>query len=79
MTDRKELPLRIDDSPNGPVIRALCGAESAAIGSPRVRATAGHTAPDASPAALLRMVMHARSCRACQYSQLELDNQRILT
>ena len=70
-----ELPLRIIDQPGGPVIRCLCGVESARVtaasdgAAPIVRAArrlsapARGLAPDVSPGALLRMVAHAKACR----------------
>lgn len=71
MTGREEMPLRIDDSPAGPVIRCLCGAEAAVMDPPRAQRPTRHSVPDASPAALLRMVLHAKNCERARYLQLE--------
>ena len=76
MTDRRELPLRIDLVDGQPVIRALCGAEAALIDPSRRLPGIRHSQPDASPAALVRMVLHVKGCQACQYQALEEDNQR---
>jgi hypothetical protein len=62
MTGCDELPLRIDDTPGGPVIRCLCGVEAAVMDPPRAQPAIRHVVPDASPAALLLMVMHAKKC-----------------
>jgi hypothetical protein len=67
---RGELPLRVVESDGGFVIRCLCGAEAALV-RPAVTQMAGLRAsvkthpritPDLSPAAVLRMVAHARTC-----------------
>jgi hypothetical protein len=68
-----ELPLRIIDQPGGLVIRCLCGAEAAVVKpAPPVAAIvrAGHSmrrtnrtlSPDGTPAAVLRMALHAQQC-----------------
>lgn len=67
-----ELPIRVIDQPGGPVLRCLCGAESSTLrrgtvnrsmpglrGSGPAQLRAG---PDMSPAALVIMAAHARSC-----------------
>jgi hypothetical protein len=76
MTERRELPLRIDEDPDGPVIRCLCGAEAAVMDPPRAVPAIRHSVPDASPAALLRMVLHAKACQRGQYEQLEQTKGR---
>jgi hypothetical protein len=76
MTGRRELPLRIFDDPAGPVIRCLCGAEAALMDPPRAQPAVRHSVPDASPAALLRMVLHAKQCQRGQYEQLEQSARR---
>lgn len=52
-----ELPIRIFEEPGGSlVIRCLCGAEAA-------RAAGRLLAEDISPAALIRMILHAKKCK----------------
>ena len=63
-----ELPLRIIDDPNGPIIQCLCEAEAATIRTDRDR-----VARDVSPAAVARMAMHARTCLRGRNRQLELE------
>lgn len=83
MADR-EFPLRVVDTPGGAVIRALCGAEAALVkpvadqavpvmraaraSGPRVRGIS----PDSSPAAVLRMTLHTKTCLQCQNAAREL-------
>lgn len=50
-----ELPLRIVERDGNPIIKCLCGAEVAAVRSHRLEMTF-------SPAALFRMILHARKC-----------------
>lgn len=66
------LPLRIIDQPGGPVIRCLCGAEGAVLRAGLAnRSMTGlrgsgpalsRASPDLTPAAVLRMILHARNC-----------------
>jgi hypothetical protein len=66
------LPLRIIDQPGGPVIRCLCGAEAAVIRAGLSNSTMtglrgsgpalSHAGPDLTPAAVMRMVLHAKGC-----------------
>ncbi|HEV2375173.1 MAG TPA: hypothetical protein VGS19_23815 [Streptosporangiaceae bacterium] len=68
------LPLRVIDQPGGLVIRCLCGAESAVVRPSSelsvavVRASHGvgtlnrGVSPDVSPAAVVRMAAHAKTC-----------------
>lgn len=70
-----ELPLRVIDTHQGFVIRCLCDAESAvvqpvterAMGIVRANRGTGPTnrgiAADCSPAAVIRMAMHAKTCQ----------------
>ena len=67
-----ELPLRIDDAPNGAVIRCLCGAE-AAVMRPSITDQWRGTC-DPSAAGLLRMILHAKTCLRGQ--NLALETQR---
>jgi hypothetical protein len=55
-----ELPLRVDDAPDGAVIRCLCGAE-AAVMAPGITDQWRGTS-DPSAVGLLRMVLPARRC-----------------
>lgn len=58
---RGELPIRVIDEPGRPLrLAGLCGAEVA------VTADGSRISADASPAALMRMVLHARSCQRCK-------------
>lgn len=78
-----ELPLRIVDAPGGPVIRCLCGAESAVVrpsseqSAAIIRANRGSRimnrglSPDVSPAAVIRMIAHAKTCRRGQNAGAE--------
>lgn len=77
-----ELPLRIVELPAGYCVRCLCGAESAIIKPASahgeiIRAARGFgitnrdTSGDLSPAAILRMVVHARSCLRAQNASAE--------
>ena len=79
-----ELPLRIIDQPGGPVIRCLCGVESAVVragppagAAPVIRAAHGArvmaraVGPGTTPADVLRMVLHARRCVAGRNRQRE--------
>jgi hypothetical protein len=75
VTDRVELPIRIDDSAQGPIIRALCGAEAALMDPRRRQNALWNATPEASPTALLRMVRHAKTCARCKYLDLERRNQ----
>ncbi len=80
MTD---LPLRIAETPGGYVIRCLCGAESATVKASAepagaiVRAARGSAvanrgiSPDVSPAAVLRMALHAKRCLPARNRALE--------
>jgi len=75
-----ELPLRIVDQPGGAVVRCLCGAELASMRRGlanelvRLRSSAGrvHLSPDVSPAGLLCMIVHAKSCAAGQERQRQI-------
>lgn len=66
-----ELPLRVVDEPGGPYIRCLCGAEATVMrpeldhqrgGVVRTNRARLHAGSDLSPAALIRMVAHAKQC-----------------
>lgn len=72
MTGDAELPLRVVDTPAGPVIRGLCGLEAAILDPRRRQDPTRVMAPDVSPAALMRMVLHARRCQACLNRAAEL-------
>lgn len=76
-----ELPLRVVDAPGGPVLRCLCGAESAVIRSglanstmTRLRSSGPampHASADLTPAAVMRMILHAKNCLRGSNLQLE--------
>lgn len=66
-----ELPLRVVDTPGGPYIRCLCGAEATVMrpelnyqrgGLVRTNRAQVKAGSDLSPAALIRMVAHAKAC-----------------
>lgn len=67
-----ELPLRVIEKPEGIVLVCLCGAESAMIRSGAGNHTMvglrssgvarPHLAADLTPAGLMRIVLHARTC-----------------
>jgi len=67
---RGELPLRVFDTPGGLVIRCLCGAEASVVRRAVTQLTGlrasveyhPRASPDVSPAAVLRMVAHAKAC-----------------
>ena len=56
LTAERELPLRIIDHDGTPSIRCLCGTEAA------VATGRGRVSADCSPAALIRMILHAKNC-----------------
>jgi hypothetical protein len=70
------LPLRIDDSPAGPVILALCGAESAVHDPHTLDAPKREAVRDGSLAAVLRVVLRVKGCWQCQYLQEEVVARR---
>jgi hypothetical protein len=79
-----ELPLRIIYQPGGITIQCLCGAESAVVkpaataSAAIIRANRGMSrtnralSPDGTPAGLLRMALHARSCLVARNRQAEI-------
>ena len=79
MTARTELPIRVLDGPDGMVIAGLCGVESGVIAPAARHPGDSRVATDWSPAALIRMAMHVKSCRECQYRQLEISRSAIIT
>jgi hypothetical protein len=76
-----ELPLRIVDQAGGPVIRCLCGAELAVMKRGLTNELIGlrrsdyqpRLSPDLTPAGVMRMVLHAKTCVRGQNKLLELS------
>lgn len=80
---RGVLPLRVVDQPGGAVIRCLCGAEAATLRKAvtqmaglRAAAPLPGLSPDITPAAVLNMIIHARSCAAARWLAAELERSR---
>lgn len=64
MSSEFELPLRVlIDQAGTPVIRALCGAELAAVWGSQLTW-------DFSPAGLIRMILHAKHCDYCRAARV---------
>jgi hypothetical protein len=82
-----ELPLRIIDQPGGIIIRCLCGAEAAVVKPATTGAAAivraAHSqrvanrglSPDLTPAAVLRMALHAQQCLPGRNKATELTKE----
>jgi hypothetical protein len=72
----RELPLRVVEDDGMIILTSLCGAESGVIrmglanstmvGLRSSGAAMPRVSPDLTPAAILRMVLHARGCLRCQ-------------
>jgi hypothetical protein len=71
----RELPTRVFEADGAIILRSLCGAESGVIrkglanssmvGLRSSGAAMPRVSPDLTPAAILRMVLHARECLRC--------------